>query len=81
MATPLPGRRRSYTARGIKRLPCCVQGCKNQAHAEWRICADDRLARPICKQHDVAINETVMRLVFGSSREADLRKYREKVLA
>lgn len=75
------GRHKSYTARGIKRLPCSVKGCTNKAHAEWRICADGNLARPICRKHDVAINETIMRYVFGNDREMDLARYRQKVLA
>jgi len=79
MAKPA-GRRRSYTARGITRLTCCVRGCTNKAKFEWRICADDNLARPICSEHDVALNTLVMRWAFQNTREPDIARYRQRVL-
>ena len=74
------GRRKSYTQRGIERMTCCVDGCTNKARYEWRICADGNMARPICPDHDVALNQLVMRWAFRDTREADIKRYRQKVL-
>lgn len=72
------GRRRPYSATGIRRLPCVRCGAK--AHASWNVCADGNLHRPICRACDVALNELAMRFVFGDTREADLAAYRARVL-
>ena len=69
-----------YTAAGIRRVKCAVDGCKNRAAHQWQICADNRVYRPICLEHDVAINAVVMRLVWGAAREADIERYRTEVL-
>jgi hypothetical protein len=74
------GRRKPYTQRGIERLTCCIQGCTNKAKFTWSICADKNLLRPLCAEHDVALNEMAMRFAFGNTREDDLARYRRKVL-
>ena len=73
-------RRKPYTERGITRVKCAVVGCGNRARYQWQICADGNAYRPICPEHDVAINAAVMRLVWGKSRDADLRRYRKRVM-
>lgn len=79
-AETMAGRRKPYTARGIQRLTCCIQGCTNKAKFTWSICADKNVIRPLCPEHDVALNEMAMRFAFGRTREADLDRYRRKVL-
>lgn len=73
------GRRKSYTQRGIRRLTCCILGCRNQAEHEWRICADGNKARPICAAHDVALNTLVMRWAWADTRESDIARYRQRM--
>lgn len=73
---------RSYTAAGIRRVPCVR--CGRPGHAAWNICADNVGDRPqlrvLCAECDVEMNEMAMRWAFGYTREKDLRRYREKVL-
>lgn len=72
-------RRKPYTEAGIRRRPCTR--CGRPAHAQWQICADDRVYRTLCASCDVELNEMVVRWVWGDAREDDLRRYRERVLA
>lgn len=73
------GRRQPYTVIGLARLPCVR--CGKPARFQWQICADDRLYRPVCLACDVELNALVMRWAWGDAREADLERYRERVLA
>lgn len=71
-----------YTAIGIRRVPCII--CGAPGHANWNICADKVGERPqfrvLCAEHDVQLNELVMRWAFGDTREDDLERYRRRVL-
>jgi hypothetical protein len=71
-------RRKPYTWRGIRRKPCVR--CGAPARYQWQICADGRQFRPLCAECDVAMNELVMRWVWGDTREDDIKRYREMVL-
>ena len=71
-----PGRSKPYTATGILRVPCVR--CGAPSRTQWQICADGRLYRPLCAPCDIALNEMVMRWVWGSAREDDLERYREE---
>ncbi len=73
------GRARDYTEAGIRRVPCCVNGCRNKARFQWRICADGNRARALCAAHDVELNEMVLRWAFGRSAASKARAYRRKV--
>jgi hypothetical protein len=61
-----------HTSTGIKRVPCVKRGAPS--YANWNICADkigDRARyRGLCKEHDVELNEIVMRWVWGNDRDA-----------
>jgi hypothetical protein len=72
-------RRKPYTARGIKRVPCVR--CGQPGYASWQICADGRGHRVVCETCDVELNAMVLRWVWGDAREADIDAYRAKVLA
>lgn len=54
------GRRKPYTAAGIRRLPCSRAGCTRQAHAQWSACADGNLQRPLCAECDVDLNRQAL---------------------
>jgi hypothetical protein len=63
------GRRKPYTARGIRRLPCFR--CAAPASEQWQICADGNLWRPVCKSCDVQLNRVV--LDFMRDPDADVK--------
>lgn len=71
-------RRKPYTDRGISRVACAR--CGEPSRFQWQICADGNQFRGICEECDVALNETVMRFMWGASRDADIDAYRSKVI-
>lgn len=70
-------RRKPYTEAGIRRVPCAR--CSEPSRFQWQICSDGNQFRGLCEACDVALNETVMRFVWGQSREADIDAYRSRV--
>ena len=73
--------RKQLTVRGVGLFMCDRVGCTNKARRHWAICADGRIMRVVCNECDIAINEMVMRFMFGDTREYDLEQYREHVQA
>lgn len=71
-------RRKPYTERGIKRVPCAR--CGAPSHAQWQVCADGNTWRGLCRRCDVDLNDLTMRFFFGDAREADVAAYRARVL-
>lgn len=57
----MSGRKKPYTAKGIKRLKCTR--CSEPATQQWRICADG-LWRPICRDCDLILNRIALRFMF-----------------
>ena len=53
------GRKKPYTAVGIKRVKCIR--CKRKAFSQWQVCADGNVYRPLCKPCDIALNRMVLR--------------------
>lgn len=72
-------RRKPYTEIGIRRMPCVR--CGGKGRFQWQICSDGNQYRVLCAPCDVALNEMVMRWVWGDTREDDLRRYRDEKLA
>jgi len=50
------GRRKPYTAIGIRRMKCSVAGCENRAEHQWNCCANGNLWMPLCLDHDIELN-------------------------
>jgi len=73
------GRKKPYSMIGIGRVPC--SRCGKPSRTQFQICADRRIYRPFCTECDIALNELVMRWVWGDTREDDLKRYREKMEA
>ena len=70
------GRRRPYTAIGIRRLPCTR--CGSPSRFQWQICSDGNLYRPLCAACDVELNRMVLEWVgFPDWREKLARYERE----
>lgn len=68
------GRRKPYTQRGVEQLPCCR--CGAPAHAQWQVCADGNLNRPICLRCDIELNKMVLQWLGDPDWEAKIAKYR-----
>lgn len=71
-------RRKEYTARGIRRVPCVK--CGAPSRFQWRFCADG-FWHGVCVEHDIELNAFAMRWAFGDTREADIARYAEQVRA
>lgn len=69
----LHGRRRPYTATGVRRLPCFR--CGRPAVHQWIICADG-LYRPICPRCDVALNALALKWLRHPAAARLSRRYR-----
>jgi hypothetical protein len=73
----MQGRKKPYTAIGIKRCKCVR--CGKPAHATWQACADDRLHRPFCLECDIELNELVLKWVGFPDWEEKMKRYKEKL--
>lgn len=73
-------RTKPYTKAGIVRLKCCVKDCKQRAFTQWQICADGRIYRPVCVDHDVQINRIVLELMGVPDIEARMAAYEESLV-
>lgn len=69
-------RRRPYTARGIRRVPCFR--CGQPSHAEWRICADGNRPRGICLACDADLNAVVLAWAGDPEADAKMTAYRSR---
>jgi hypothetical protein len=73
------GRRKPYTERGIKGVPCIrFSICGNMAHSSWTICADNNVHRPLCKSCDEELNEMVLRWVEFPDWQEKMQRYRNQ---
>jgi hypothetical protein len=67
------GRKKPYTAEGIKRLPCFR--CGRPATQQWSICADGNLHHPVCVECDIILNKLVLWFMRVPDWSAKLDKY------
>lgn len=67
------GRRKPYTAIGIRRLPCFR--CGRRAEHQWQVCADGNLFRPLCLKCDIDLNCMVLKWMRDPRAEEKIRKY------
>lgn len=70
------GRRRPYTVRGIRRLPCFR--CGEPAEHQWQVCADGSLYRPLCIACDIALNELVLRWMGFPNWQEMIERYKKQ---
>lgn len=78
-------RKKPYTSRGIKRVPCCR--CGAPGYAQWHgACADKNQIRVLCKVCDIDLNKLTLRFIFEFAEgneyfamEKRLREYARKV--
>lgn len=67
------GRREPYTEAGIRRLPCFR--CGQKAHAQWSVCADENLHRPLCIDCDIELNRLTLVWMAHPDRERLMAAY------
>lgn len=72
------GRKKPYTERGIRRLPCAR--CGGKATHQWQICSDGNKWRPVCVACDIALNETVLKFMRDGKRKEKIADYRRRQL-
>lgn len=72
------GRRKPYTAEGIKRVPC-FRHPKRKALHQWNCCANGNRWIPICLECDVALNAAALRWFGVKNRAALMAAYKNKV--
>lgn len=75
----LPGRRRPYTLRGIRRVPCAR--CGAPSAYQWSACALDNRWCGLCAQCDIALNAFVLRFFRIASAAQLLARYIARVRA
>jgi len=69
-------RKTPYTKIGIRRLKCFR--CSNRAEAQWQICSDGNVWRPLCLECDVKMNKMVLGFMGFKDSEEKIAKYREE---
>jgi hypothetical protein len=74
------GRRKPYTARGIRRLWCQTCRARKASH-QWDICSLDHRFVPICTECDIALNATVLRFLKVPGAADLAARYARKVRA
>jgi len=67
--------RGGYTLEQIERLLCAVAGCGRAAWASWSACYDRNALRPVCPEHDVALNVAAAQVTGDPEGPAKLRAY------
>ena len=71
-------RRKPYTEKGIKRVPCLR--CGQPSTQQWQICALDNKWAGVCKSCDIALNSLVLRFFRIKHRADIIAKYESEVL-
>lgn len=66
-------RKKPYTARGIKRVPCLR--CGAPSFHQWNICALGRQFFGACISCDIELNKLVLEFFDVTDREAILTRY------
>lgn len=72
------GRKKPYTEKGIKKIPCfCCGGKSNQ---QWQICSLDNKYYAICNQCDIELNNLVLMFFryLPETRRHILTRYKKK---
>lgn len=73
------GRRKPYTAIGIKRCKCWR--CGKPAQQQWSVCADGNIQRPICNRCDIDLNALVLRWAGDPEWQSKIDAYRRQLMA
>lgn len=75
---PFTGRRKPYTERGIRRVPC--SRCGRPSEHQWSACANGNRYVGICGPCDVALNRLALEFMGIPDAELLLAAYAARVL-
>lgn len=67
----MTGRRRPYTERGIRRVPCVK--CGKPSKYQWHVCTDGKW-HGVCEKHDRELNRIGLVWAFGRERANELMR-------
>ena len=63
------GRKKPYTDRGIKRVPCFR--CGRPSMQQWQICALNNIYKGLCRGCDIELNMMVLQFMKIPEKEID----------
>ncbi len=66
-------RRKPYTTRGIKRIPCTR--CGEPSSCQWNVCSMDNVYKGVCLSCDIALNELVLDFFCVEDKEQKMKDY------
>ncbi len=72
----MPGRRKPYTASGIRRIAC--SRCGAPSVHQWQVCANDNLYLGCCAECDIRLNRMALEFMRVPETETLLKRYVEK---
>ncbi len=72
------GRKKPYTAKGIKRVPCFR--CGNQSVQQWQICSLDNEYKAVCRECDIKLNRLVLKFMRIGAKKVYylIEKYKKR---
>lgn len=70
-------RRKPYTERGIRRVPC--RRCGRPSSQQWDICADGNVPRGLCVECDIDLNRLVLEWVGDPEADVKVAAYRAAI--
>ncbi len=70
-------RKKPYKTKKLHKVPCIK--CGAPSTQQWQICSDGNQYRGLCTEHDIELNELVMRWAFGGTKEKELNDYRNRL--
>jgi len=72
------GRKKPYTEKGIKRVPC--YRCGKPSSKQWQICALNNRWLGVCEECDIRLNQVVLKFMGFIDWPHILQKYEAKLL-
>ena len=70
------GRKKPYTEKGIKRVPCLR--CGKSSTRQWQICSLRNLWFGVCTKCDIELNYLVLKFFNIQDRPKYIRDYKDK---
>lgn len=71
------GRKKPYTAIGISRVKCAKSRCEKPGESQWQCCALANRWFPLCREHDVELNELACTFLMGCKAKPIMTAYRK----
>lgn len=72
------GRKKPYTARGIRRVPCCH--CGKPSETQWQVCANRNRYQGLCERCDFTLNRIALRFMRHPCLKTAIKLYEKQNL-